>query len=104
MLRIEIQEKPEATNFILEGKLKGPWAMELERCWQAVASAEQAKPVVVNLTAVTFIDAQGKGLLARMRGHGARLVAVGLMPCALIEEIEQEGSPEASSKQEEKWK
>ena len=90
MLRIDVHTTIEATNFTLQGKLKGPWVMELERCWKALAIGGSRQRVVVDLTGVTFIDAQGKQLLERMHEDGATLVTIGLLPCSIMEEIEQE--------------
>lgn len=89
MLRIDVHTELEATNLILQGKLKGPWVIELERCWKALATGEARQRVVVDLTGVTFIDAQGKQLLAQMHEEGATLVTIGLLPCSILEEMEE---------------
>ena len=35
MLRITMQDSPEAVTFLVEGKLVGEWAKELEQCLEA---------------------------------------------------------------------
>ncbi|HKX27010.1 MAG TPA: STAS domain-containing protein [Blastocatellia bacterium] len=77
MLRITIHNEVAITKFVVEGKLKGPWVAELQRCWQAAATAH--KPVQIDLTEVTFVDAEGGRLLARMCECGASLTASGLV-------------------------
>jgi hypothetical protein len=92
MLRIHIHHGTEATSFIVEGKLAGPWVKELERCWDAAISSEPQRPIMVKLVAVTFIDAKGRELLARMCQQGSRLVPTGCLMKAIVEEIEAEAN------------
>lgn len=84
MLRITIHNEAASTRFIVEGRLAGPWVEELKKCWQTVA---HAVPLLVDLSAMTWIDSEGRALLSEMHRQGVRLVAVGLMTQAIIEEI-----------------
>ena len=86
MIRITTHDEHAITRFFLEGKLAGAAVRELERCWSA-ASANKAA-VSVDLTAVSFIDNNGKQLLTKMFAKGTRLVSKGLMAKCFIEEIE----------------
>jgi hypothetical protein len=88
MLRIQIDEQPEAISFNLEGSLAGPWVTELEKCWGAAVSASPAAAMIVKLTGVTFVDDRGKDLLCRMRREGARLMPTGCLMKAIVEIIE----------------
>jgi len=90
MLRIAVHDNNNITNFTIEGKLTAPTANELERCWQIAAAAEPPKPIVVNLTAVTFIDSECRDLLTRMRRHGVKLVPHGCLMKSIVEQIEAE--------------
>ena len=90
MLRITINDQPPMTNFVLEGKLIGPWVKELEKCWESALAAEPARTMLVNLAAVTFIDAEGRALLARMRRQGVRLLSHGVLIDAIVAKIETE--------------
>ena len=86
MLKITLCRDPSATTFRLEGRLAGPWVRELEDSWQAESPG--ANPTLrVDLTGVTFIDAAGRALLARMYRHGAEFVAVECMTRAVIDDI-----------------
>lgn len=90
MLRITVHNEAVTTRLVVEGRLAGPWVEELKKCWQTVARAgpdARALPLLVDLSAMTLIDSEGKALLAEMHSQGARLVAVGLMTQAIIEEI-----------------
>ena len=63
MLRIMIYERPQETNFLIEGRLSGRWVKALEKCWEIVLAAEPSKAVLVTL-AVTSVDFKGRELLA----------------------------------------
>jgi hypothetical protein len=85
MLKITTQTDATGTVLELEGRLAGPWVHELEGCWRKAAAVEGT--VRVMLCAVTFIDDQGRNLLAEMYQHGAELVAEGCMNKLIVEEI-----------------
>ena len=85
MLRITTHLDTTRIIFELEGRLAGLWVRELERCWHQLAVTDQ--PVRVVLRAVTFIDGDGRKLLAEMHRSGAELTAEGCMTRAIIEEI-----------------
>jgi aryl-alcohol dehydrogenase-like predicted oxidoreductase len=95
MLRITMRNDAKATTFFVEGKLIDPWAQELEKCWRSTISAEPcgqiptARPMLVDLTKVTFIDDSGKALVARMRQSGVKLTGAGLIAKFISEEIEK---------------
>lgn len=75
-----------ATRFVLEGKLAGPWVTEMERCWQAALDADQGcRSILVDLTAVSYVDAPGKELLTRMQRSGSELLVAGLMTRAIFD-------------------
>jgi anti-anti-sigma regulatory factor len=90
MLRITINDQPPTTSFVLEGKLVGPWVQELEKCWASASAAAPARAMLVNLAAVTFIDSDGRALLARMRRRGVRLLSHGVLIDAIVAQIEAE--------------
>lgn len=89
MLKITVSEDFNSTRFKLEGKLVGPWVRELEQCWNRSAACCPRKSLVVDLTAVTFIDHSGQELLTSMRRRGTEFVALGCMTKSIVDEIEQ---------------
>jgi anti-anti-sigma regulatory factor len=80
----------ESVSFMLEGRLAGPWVEELNACWHQMVANQQSR-AVVDLTGVTFVDAEGKALLARMSQQGAQLHAVGCLTRCIVEEITKAG-------------
>jgi ABC-type transporter Mla MlaB component len=90
VLRIDIQHGEEATSFTIAGKLSKPWVEELEKCWRSEMASDSARPVAVELSAVTYVDSTGKQLLTEMRRQGVTLVPSGCLMKAIVEEIEEE--------------
>ena len=90
MLRITIDENPGSVTLRLEGKLIGPWVEEVEQCWRKVFMTLGSRTVMVDLSAVDFVDAAGRVLLARMHSAGFRLEPGGPMTRYLVEQIYQD--------------
>ena len=89
MLKITTVTEPDRIRLKLDGKLAGPWVDELARTWNSTAPSAERRPIVVNLSEVTFIDADGKRLLARMFQQGAEFEAGGCMTRCVVEEIKR---------------
>ena len=87
MLRITTQDNPRALVFRLEGRLEGPWVMELEKCWRGMESDAGQPTLRVDLTGVTFVDAAGKAQLAAMHRRGAQFIADDCVNKAIVAEI-----------------
>jgi ABC-type transporter Mla MlaB component len=74
MLRItHINGLDSSTTLKLEGKLVGPWVMELARSWRELPAARES--MHLDLSAVTFVDGAGLALLRNLLAAGARLAA-----------------------------
>ena len=88
MLKITGQQDavPDSMSLILEGRLAGPWVEELNSYWHEML-ADQQNCTMIDLTGVTFIDANGKVLLTRLWQQGAELRAAGCLTRCIVEEI-----------------
>jgi hypothetical protein len=76
MLRITIHEKESEMELVLEGRLAGPWADELDRVWVETAPRLGSKKLAIDLRNVTYADAGGKRVLRDIFSQsGAELVA-----------------------------
>lgn len=80
-------------RLVVEGKLAGNSVAELEKCWEAAGAQGIQKPLVVDLTGCTFVDSEGRRLLARMHESGIGFVTSGIMCRCLVEEITQTETP-----------
>ena len=90
MLRIYIHDEVPVTSFVLEGKLVGPWVKELEKYWESALATNTSRTMLVDLADVSFIDSEGRALLARMRQKGVRLLSTGVLIEAIVAEIDAE--------------
>ena len=88
MLRIYMHDDVPVTSFVLEGKLVGPWVEELEKCWESVLATHPSRMTLVDLAEVSFIDSEGRALLAQMREKGVKLLSTGVLINAIVAEIE----------------
>jgi anti-anti-sigma regulatory factor len=88
MLRIYIHDQVPVTSFVLEGKLVGPWVKELEKHWESALAAGPFRTMLVDLADVSFIDTEGRALLARMRQKGVRMLSAGVLINAIVAEID----------------
>jgi len=87
MLKITTLTNAESTALRLEGRLAGLWVQELERCWDSTVSTTTDHPLTVDLSAVTYVDSDGKDLLKKIHKQGARLVASGCLTSCIVNEI-----------------
>jgi anti-anti-sigma regulatory factor len=88
MLRIYIHDEVPVTSFVLEGKLVGAWVKELEKHWESALATNPSRTMLVDLADVSFIDSEGRALLARMRQKGVRLLSTGVLINAIVAEID----------------
>ena len=98
MLRIYIHDQVPVTSFVLEGKLVGPWVKELETHWESASAVNASRTMLVDLADVSFIDAEGRALLARMRQKGVRLLSTGVLINAIVAEIDDEQRKQSSER------
>jgi anti-anti-sigma regulatory factor len=92
MLRITTEENSDTVRLKLEGKLKGTWVSEMERCWRS-AAPERNKALIVDLTEVEYVDTAGRYLLALMHAHGAGFIADTPLMTELVSEISAQPDP-----------
>ena len=60
----------------VEGKLVGPWAMELEKTWHDLWALAKQKSLRLDLRGVTFVDSNGARILREIvRATGAEVFA-----------------------------
>jgi anti-anti-sigma regulatory factor len=89
MLKITTLMNAESTVLRLEGRLAGPWVQELERCWDSTVGTLTQHPLSVDLSAVTYVDSDGKDLLKKVHRQGAKLIASGCLTSCIVNEIVQ---------------
>ena len=68
-LRITIQQNGEATELMLEGRVAGPWAVELGRVWKDEAPQLAGHKLVMNISNVIFADEDGTRVLREIHAQ-----------------------------------
>lgn len=86
MLKITVKTEQQSRQLILEGTLAGVWVDEVRRVWSFFANNAIGRRVV-NLTGVSYVDAEGKRLLAAMWREGANLQATGCYTRSIVQDI-----------------
>lgn len=86
MLKITVSRDPQGTTFALAGKLMGPWVRELEQCWARTEPSER-ETAVIDLNETTYIDADGKELLASLCRQGVTFRAGGCLTRAIVDDV-----------------
>jgi ABC-type transporter Mla MlaB component len=66
VLRITIQNEADKVTLKLEGRISGPWTAELNRAWHSLDPSLERKKLSVDLCGVTYIDREGRGILAEI--------------------------------------
>ena len=87
MLRITADLCSDPIVLKVEGKLRGPWVTEPERYWQSTRANCRGHRLRIELNDITFVEEQGKVLLAEMLHSGVELVATGPMITSILEDI-----------------
>jgi anti-anti-sigma regulatory factor len=83
MLRITRVESHEAPTVKLEGKLLGPWTDEVRSACREQASE---KPVRLDLSALTYVDAEGLRLLSELLAAGGTVSGCSQFVASLLKE------------------
>jgi len=91
MLKISVVETHGQRKLVLEGKLAGPWITEAERAWREVGNQLQGRKLVVDLSNVTLISADGEDMLLRLMGEGAKFSCGGVLTKHVLKRLAQRG-------------
>lgn len=93
MLRIHIEKQSGGVSLRLEGTLVQPWTHEFVRVWMDLtADPGQSRVTLIDLEAVSFLDAEACGILAAIRRLGCRLEGSGPYISTVIKEISSDAS------------
>jgi anti-anti-sigma regulatory factor len=87
MLKVTVLNGGSESRIKVEGKLFAPWVSELASAWEQALQAGSGKKIVVDLSEMTFIDADGKAILLSFIDQGASLVARGICNEHIVEEL-----------------
>jgi hypothetical protein len=91
MLKISVVETHGQRRLVLEGKLAGPWITEAERAWREVGNQLQGRKLIVDLSNVTLISADGEDMLLRLMGEGAKFSCGDVLTKHVLKQLAQKG-------------
>lgn len=93
-LRISIEPKETSIAIILEGRIAGPWAAELDRTWSELAPTIGTQKVSIDLSNTTYADENGIRILHKIYSQtAAELITSTPWTQYLAEEVTREGYP-----------
>jgi len=72
MFKISVIETRGRRRLVLEGKLVPPWTEEVESAWRNAGEQLEGRKLVIDLTNVTLISADGENTLFELMRNGAR--------------------------------
>ncbi len=76
MLKISMKDDSPVATLKIEGKLVGPWAMELGRTWHDLWASSSQMPLRLDIRGVTFADQKGTHVLQEIvRETGAEILS-----------------------------
>lgn len=76
MLKISINEDAMGATLKVEGKVVGPWAVELGRTWHDLWAPAREKRLLLDIRGLTFADQKGSQILGEIvRETGAEILA-----------------------------
>ena len=89
MLRTMITDTPFEQKWVLQGRLCGVWALDLQEKWLSTRSAREGRKCAIDLEDVIFVDAKGECVLLQMASEGAVLRASRLYMKHFLESLQE---------------
>ena len=87
MLRVTRSFGAGKTWFKLEGKLAGSWVDVMEQCWKQAEEEDLQGGIMVEISAITYVDERGTNLLRQMHRGGVELIATTCLGKGIVEQV-----------------
>ena len=87
MFKISIVEERSQRRLMLEGRLIRPWTEEVESAWETAGEGLEARKLVVDLTNVTYISADGETTLIKLMRDGAKFSCRGVLTKHVLKQL-----------------
>jgi len=87
MFKISIVEEGSQRRLMLEGRLIGPWTAEVQSAWKTAGEDLQGRNLVVDLTNVTHIGAEGECTLFKLMRDGAKFSCNGVLTKHVLKQL-----------------
>jgi hypothetical protein len=89
MFKLSTLETNGQRKLVLEGKLVSPWTQEVESAWRLAHEHLEGRKLIVDLTNVTLIGADGENTLLNLMREGARFRGCGVLTKHLLRKLER---------------
>jgi hypothetical protein len=87
MFKISIVEERSQRRLMLEGRLVRPWTAEVESAWKTAGEDLQGRKLIVDLTNVTHIGADGECTLFKLMKEGAKFSCSGVLTKHVLNQL-----------------
>jgi hypothetical protein len=87
VLKISVIETKTELRWMLEGRLAGPWVMELRTSWKSKQRSRKGRACIVDPHGVISVDQAGEELLRGLLKRGAQLVGTALYLGELLQRL-----------------
>jgi hypothetical protein len=87
MFKISIVEDGNRRILILEGTLIRPWTEEVEIAWNRAREELRGRKLIVDLTNVTNISAEGETTLIKLMRDGAKFTCRGVLTKHVLKQL-----------------
>lgn len=87
MFKISIVEEHSQRRLMLEGRLVRPWTAEVESAWKTAGEHLQGRKLIVDLTNVTHIGADGECTLFKLMKDGAKFSCNGVLTKHVLKQL-----------------
>lgn len=87
MFKISIVETDGQRRLVLAGRLVPPWTTELENAWRGAAEQLRGRKLIVDLTDVTVISADGESMLFKLMKNGAQFSSGGVLTRHVLKQL-----------------
>ena len=84
-----ITDTPFGQKWVLQGRLCGVWALDLQEKWLSTRSAREGRKCSVDLEDVVFVDTKGECVLQQMASEGAALRASRIYMKHVLESLKE---------------
>jgi hypothetical protein len=94
-----ITDTPFEQKWVLQGRLCGVWALDLQEKWLSARSSREGRKCAVDLEDVIFVDSKGERVLLQMALEGAALRASRAYMKHVLESLKQQQRQISKEKQ-----
>jgi hypothetical protein len=96
VMRVSINGDSSVATLKVEGKLIGPWAVELGNTWQDLWASARRRPLRLDLCGLSFVDSNGARILQQIvRASGAEVFADSPLTQYFADRAKSDSTPES---------